>query len=171
MTILKTKRFELRPPRDGDAARFASLCNDLEIARFTARIPHPYTLDHAEAFLAAVKDAQGSGAEHVFAICEDDILIACAGLSPAEDGSVELGYWVGADHRGQGVASEAGAALIDFAFSALGAPRVTAGYFVDNPGSGRVLEKLGFRKTGETRMWSVGRNCDVDTIRLERLRG
>lgn len=167
MTTLKTERFELRPPCDADAARLASLCNDLEIARFTARIPHPYTIEHATAFLEFARDAWVTRAEHIFAVCEDGVLIACAGLTPENDGAFELGYWVGADHRGRGVASEAGAALIDFAFGELGASRITAGHFADNPGSARVLQKLGFIRTGKTRIWSVGRNCDVETVRLE----
>lgn len=171
MTILKTERFELRPVGAGDAARLASLCNDREIARFTARIPHPYTLAHANAFVAYAREAAASGREHPFAVCEDGVMIACAGLTAAEDGAAELGYWVGADHRGRGVATEAGAALVDYAFAALGARVVTAGHFIDNPGSARVLAKLGFRKTGEKRMWSLGRNGEVNAVRLERLRG
>ena len=48
---------------------------------------------------------------------------------------------------GPRLATEAGRALIDIA-RALRLPRLEASHFVDNPASGRVLEKLGFEPTG-----------------------
>ncbi|HET9336851.1 MAG TPA: GNAT family N-acetyltransferase, partial [Sphingomicrobium sp.] len=50
-------------------------------------------------------------------------------------------------HWGKGFATEAGRALIDIA-KALKLPRLEASHFLDNPASGRVLEKLGFKPTG-----------------------
>jgi RimJ/RimL family protein N-acetyltransferase len=44
----------------------------------------------------------------------------------------------------------------------LGHRRVSAGHFVDNPASGRVLRKLGFVPTGQTRpRFSCARACEV----------
>ena len=52
-SILETPRLRLRAPRRSDAARIAALCADFEVARTTARLPHPYALEDAEAFLAS----------------------------------------------------------------------------------------------------------------------
>ena len=55
----------------------------------------------------------------------------------------EMGYWVAYEHWGKGYASEAAGALLEFAFDTLALNRVTACHIVRNPGSGRVMEKLG----------------------------
>jgi RimJ/RimL family protein N-acetyltransferase len=52
---------------------------------------------------------------------------------------------------GQGYASEAVAALAEFAAD-LGRGPVVASHFADNPASGRVLAKNGFAYTGESAM-------------------
>ncbi len=60
---------------------------------------------------------------------------------------MELGYWVSRAHWGRGIATEACTGLIAIA-RALGLPSLEASHFLDNPASGRVLEKLGFEPTG-----------------------
>ncbi len=71
-------------------------------------------------------------------------LIGVAGLDRMPDGEVELGYWIARDHWNRGYACEAARHMIEIARAELKLPRLVAGYFVDNPASGRVLEKLGF---------------------------
>ena len=58
-----------------------------------------------------------------------------------------MGYWIARAHWGKGFATEASRALIDIA-KVLKLPRLEASHFLDNPASGRVLEKLGFVATG-----------------------
>jgi RimJ/RimL family protein N-acetyltransferase len=54
------------------------------------------------------------------------------------------------------------------AAKAVGILRVTAGHFIDNPASGRVLRKLGFRPTGRiVQTYSQGRGGEVRTARFE----
>jgi hypothetical protein len=48
MTIIKTKRFTLRPIKKGDTELIAKYANDKIVARNTATIPHPYTLKDAK---------------------------------------------------------------------------------------------------------------------------
>lgn len=62
---------------------------------------------------------------------------------------VELAYRLARPAWGQGIASEAGAALLDHAFRTLGLPRVVAVTYPENRPSQRVLEKLGFLPRGE----------------------
>ncbi len=168
MTVIRTKRFTLRPIEKADAPRFAVLCNNREIARHTARIPHPYTRQDAELFVDQLMAARIKGDEHAFAVCRDSEIIACAGALQTGEHIWEIGYWVGADYRGDGVASEIADAIAQFAISEMAAASVTAGYFIDNPVSGRVLEKIGFHNTGETVMiTSLGREQPVSSYRLE----
>jgi RimJ/RimL family protein N-acetyltransferase len=74
-------------------------------------------------------------------------VVGACGLGRRPSGAVELGYWIARQHWGKGFATEAGRALIDIA-RALKLPRLEASHFLDNPASGRVLEKLGFVPTG-----------------------
>ncbi|MEO1253137.1 MAG: GNAT family N-acetyltransferase [Pseudomonadota bacterium] len=167
MTIIRTGDLLLRPIRDDDAPRFAELCNDIDIARNTARIGHPYRLEDARAFVKYASEAIAAGTEYPLAVCDDDEIIACAGVSKKGDSVYELGYWVGAPYRRRGVATAAGLAAVQFAFLTLGAKQAISGYFRDNPASGRVLKRIGFVPTGESvTMASVARGRDVETVRL-----
>ena len=167
MTELKTERFVLRPVERSDAAAIARYCNDWSLARFTSRLPYPYTEEDAAWFVNNCEAAWASGDEYRFAVCSDDAMIACCGAAPKENGAFELGYWVGAPHRGRGVATEMVRALIGYAFAHHNAARITAGYFADNEASGRVLEKLGFQRTSDVvDTFSLARQTKVPTVRV-----
>ncbi len=165
MTIIYAGDLILRAVEKADAPRFAFLCNDESLARFTSRVPHPYTLEYARDFVEKAAQELEHEGEYRFAVCRDGEIIACTGVTPGEHGVFDLGYWVGADYREKGVASAAASAVITFLFERYGARRITAGHFVDNPASGHILEKLGFRPTGKTKqLMSKARGVEVETI-------
>ena len=167
MTVIQTKRLSLHPVTRHDAPQFATLCNDETIARNTARIAHPYSLEDAITFATHLEKAGKEGKEFAFAIRLNGAMIGCCGANKNAPDTAEIGYWVGADHRGIGIASEAAIAITQFALKGLGVKTVTAGYFDDNPASGRVLEKVGFVKTGEiASLFSLGRGEEANTIRM-----
>ena len=153
MCILESERLILRPPRPWDVQDMAVWLGDLDVSRMMARIPHPYTEEHAEEFLALPPDGR-----HVFAVERkaDGLFLGMAGLHPAEDGLApyELGYWLGKPFWGFGYATEAAQRLVNHAFDGLDQTTVHAGWFYDNPASGRVLAKLGARHNG-----SAMRDC------------
>jgi len=62
---------------------------------------------------------------------------------------VELAYRLLREAWGKGIAAEAGAALVEYAFQTLQLPRVVAVTYPENRASQRVLEKLGFAAHGE----------------------
>jgi RimJ/RimL family protein N-acetyltransferase len=74
-------------------------------------------------------------------------LVGACGLGRRPSGAVELGYWIARAHWGRGIATEAATALIEIA-CALRFSALEASHFIDNPQSGRVLDKLGFQPTG-----------------------
>jgi RimJ/RimL family protein N-acetyltransferase len=117
------------------------------VVRMLAKAPWPYRADDAIGFLAR----QRAPGEASFLILAHEggapRLIGGIGLAPDEKGH-ELGYWLTPDAWGRGYATEAGHAVVAIARHALGLKRLHSGHFVDNPASGRVLQKLGFRATG-----------------------
>jgi RimJ/RimL family protein N-acetyltransferase len=165
--VLETKRLALRAPRLEDAKMVAALANDRRIAENTARIPHPYKVSDAEGFITG---ANKSGGEAAFLIAlHDDTIIGACGLMD-QDGTPELGYWLGVPYWGKGYATEAMHAVIDYAFSDLGHEALQAGARVTNPASRRVLEKCGFQWTGVGlyRIRAINSSAPIDRFRLER---
>ena len=143
----RTDRLLLRPGWAEDAPALARAIADEQIVRNLATAPWPYALKDAEAFLASPRDPvmpsfliteRTAGAPRIVGSC---------GLGRRPSGAVEMGYWIARPHWGQGFATEAARALIDIART-LKLPRLEASHFIDNPASGRVLEKLGFVPTG-----------------------
>lgn len=66
----------------------------------------------------------------------------------AEDHNAEIGYGFHPEHWGQGYASEAVRAIVDFGFAGLGLRRIFGMIDPENGASTRVLEKLGFEREG-----------------------
>ena len=146
----RTERLLLRPGWSQDAEALYAAIRDEGIVRNLASAPWPYTMADAKAFLATERKA-GTPVSLIFLRGEGaPQLIGTIGLDRMPDGEPELGYWIARPHWGRGYVTEAGRAVIAVARDALRLKRLTAGHFVDNPASGRVLEKLGFRPTGIT---------------------
>ena len=143
----RTERLLLRPGWTEDAPALARAIADEQVVRNLATAPWPYALQDAEAFLASPRDpAMPSFLITVRTDGEPQLVGAC-GLGRRPSGTVELGYWIARPFWNKGFATEAGRALIEIART-LKLARLEASHFLDNPASGRVLEKLGFRPTG-----------------------
>jgi RimJ/RimL family protein N-acetyltransferase len=166
LPVLATARLVLRAPRRGDVNAIATLVNDRRIAANTARIPHPYAIEDAEQFIAAVNKREG---EACFVITLDGAPIGICSVDLREDGP-EIGYWLGVSYWGRGFATEAVRALIDHAFGDLEHDTLISGARVNNPASRRVLEKCGFQWTGVqlSRIRAINSAAPIDRFRLDR---
>jgi RimJ/RimL family protein N-acetyltransferase len=164
--VLKTERLILRAPWQADVKAMALLANDRRIAANTARIPHPYGVEDAEAFIKSVNKFDG---EACFVVTHGGPVIGVCSIELREEGA-ELGYWFGADYWGHGFATEAARAVIDHAFGDLGHQALQSGARVNNPASRRVLEKCGFQWTGVRliRIRAINSAAPVDRFRLDR---
>ena len=82
--------------------------------------------------------------------------------------TANLGYWVRSDLAGQGIATEAARAVVDFAFDVVMINRLELVTDLDNEASQRVAEKLGFQGEGIKRQgtWINGRGVDVQSYGL-----
>jgi RimJ/RimL family protein N-acetyltransferase len=166
-----TERLVLRAPCLDDAKTLATLVNDRRIAENTLRIPYPYGIADARAFIAG---ANANSGETVFLITARDAgIIGACGIAEASGASPEIGYWLAVPFWGRGYATEAARALIDYAFDHLDYDVLHAGARVTNAASRRVLEKCGFRWTGVGlyRIQSLASSAPFDRFRLERAVG
>ena len=160
---ITTERLILRRPEPADTPRLAAFAGDLAVARMLSPVPHPYTEADAEAFVARCADPPPG--ERVFAVADGDGLAGVVGFQRSEgEVLVEVGYWYGPPCWGRGYASEALAAVMRRAADEWGLRALSSGHFIDNPASGRVLEKAGFLYTGARppRM-SLARGEEVET--------
>lgn len=158
---LVAERVELRPLRRADAGPLALYAGEARVARMTSSLPHPYPPGAALAFIegSATTD-QGA----VWAIdgsrSELPDLVGTIGLGRPGAHGADIGCWIAPPFWGRGLAREAvravvGARLFD-------AP-VRGVVFQDNPASARVLEAVGFRRSGEGEAFSVARGEPVAT--------
>lgn len=165
--VLETERLVLRRPTLADVKAIARLANDRRVAQNTSRLPHPYTAGDAEIFVRYVAQQPR---DTNFAITRDGDLIGTVGIDLGKPDVPEIGYWLGVPYWGQGYATEAARAVIDYTFEEFGSAELRAGARVVNPDSRRVLEKCGFQWTGVElrRVLSLGSSVPVDRFRLDR---
>jgi RimJ/RimL family protein N-acetyltransferase len=145
----RSERLFLRPRFPEDARELHQAIGNAGVVAMLSRVPWPYRLADAEEACARPADPRFPNFLVTLPGARGGPVIGGIGFKPDGD-DVELGYWIAREHWGRGYATEAGRAALEIA-RALGRRRALAGHFVDNPASGRVLRKLGFRETGEVR--------------------
>lgn len=93
------------------------------------------------------------------------------GLSNIEIGEndCEIGYWLGKPYWNRGLMTEALREMIDYCFNAKGYETLWSDFFIDNPASGRVMEKCGFRDTGKVNWCSNLYRGDERPVKIMRL--
>lgn len=169
----RTERLLLRPGWKEDAPALFGAIADEAIVRNLASPPWPYSLADAEVFLATDRRPDEASFLVFRRTRGAPQLIGTAGLGRRPSGAIELGYWIARPHWGLGYATEAASAVVAIARDGLRLDRLVAGHFLDNPASGRVLEKLGFKASGVTApRYSVARGEDAPCRLFElRLKG
>jgi RimJ/RimL family protein N-acetyltransferase len=158
-----TRRLVLRPPRRNDLDPLVAAIDDASVSRMLAVVPHPYRRSDGLAFLTSASKAAKAGRTLNLSIFSDGTLIGGIGISGLP-GRCELGYWLARACWGRGFATEAGHAVLAYAFDVLGLRLIRSGVFTDNPGSRRVQAKLGFRRVGLSGRRSLARNAVVEHI-------
>lgn len=115
------------------------------------RFPYPYTDRDARNWLDGVVDQKP---ETNFAIDVAGEAVGGIGFSPQPDvkrRSAEIGYWLGEQFWGRGIATEVLVAVTEYAFANFDLCRLYAHVFEWNSASARVLEKAGYKFEGRLR--------------------
>ncbi len=170
-SILLTENLILRNLQPSDAKVMARLANNYDVVSMTVRLPHPYSDEDAQAFIATAGLPETSGCTFAITLAKSGEFIGCCGLRPTNrDVGSAIGYWLGEPYWGAGYATEAAHALVDLAFKTTSHERVHGSCRVVNPASRRVLEKCGFQHTGNGMIHSasVGNTVPVDYYVLDR---
>ncbi len=165
---IKTERLLLRRTRNSDAQTMTRRINDPEILRMTATLPMPYLSLSADFWLLRAAANWRQGLSFAYAItAADDSIMGIVDLFKNDQDDWEIGYWIGKEFWGFGYMPEAAKALLLEGFRVFDVPYIDAGYFSDNPASGRVLEKLGFiDKNDPSKLFSIARGERYEGIEL-----
>jgi RimJ/RimL family protein N-acetyltransferase/ribosomal protein S18 acetylase RimI-like enzyme len=127
-------------------------------------IPHPYTAEHARAWITkCMLQTLDGDRMRSWAIRRGPELIGGIGLSGIEPGAApEIGYWLTQDEWGRGTMTEVVTSLAAFAFREYPVEKLHARVFHTNPASARVLEKAGFTLEGTLRRHLVHHDVPRD---------
>ncbi len=165
---IDTDRLTLRSPIAADAPAISGLLENWNVAHWLVRVPFPYRVEHAAAWIARSIEERVAGVGWPFLIADrdDGTLIGCMDMSIEGDArGGTLGYWLGEQYWGKGYATEAARAVIGFAFDILKLNEVNASALPENMRSMRVLEKAGLVHQGRGAEDTVERGR-VDTERF-----
>lgn len=152
---LRTQRLVLRPPCVEDVASLWPHVTDPRITTFLAWEPHQ-TQDETLALITALIEAQKAGKGFHWLAMYEETLVGLVSLIDVRRthrawtwNRAELSYWITPAAQGHGFATEAARAVMDAGFSQLALHKIIVYHAADNPPSGRVVQKLGFRLVGD----------------------
>lgn len=154
---IHTDRLYLRPVESSDAELMWPYVTDPEIAKYMSWEPHQ-NIEETREFVRRLQRDKEEGKGFTWSIFwEDDFcgifsIIAIAHKHRAltyDKG--ELAYWCASGLQGKGIMSEAGKAVVRFAFEELGLHRLVVSHFAENTHSEKLIKRLGFRFVGTER--------------------
>lgn len=143
---LTTERLALRPVTLADAEDMFDYASDEETVTYV--FPIHYKIEDTEASIATyfIKDPLG---KYGIELKETGKMIGTIDLRVDETNrSAEIGYTLNKAYWGQGIVAEAGRELIRLGFEKLNLVRIFAKFDIDNPNSGKVMDKLGMKDEG-----------------------
>ncbi len=149
---METERLILRPWRESDAEALFKYASDPDVGPRAGWPPHKSVEESLEVIRTFFNN------DHTWALelKETGEPIGCIGYYTYGESNIkigendaELGYWIAKPYWNKGLCTEALRVMIDYCLNVKGVKVLWSDFFVDNPASGRVMEKCGFRDTGE----------------------
>lgn len=163
LPCLSGARLTLRPPQANDARAIARYLNDFGVSGNLARVPFPYTLADARAWLDT-RTLETAPDDANFSIdLPGTGYIGHIGFHPGPHGPI-IGYWLGRPFWGTGYMSEAASLCLDWFFQTTTAPAVYSGVFHFNYPSLAIQRRLGFTETGRSWLLCLARGVEVEHI-------
>lgn len=164
---LSTRRLTLRQPVMDDAGRICLFLNNFAVAGNLSRVPYPYHLSDARAWLRTWRPDRPAS-ETGFAIdLPGEGFIGQVGYHLDGSGETVIGYWLAQPFWNRGFMSEAAAAAVDWYFRVAPGERIRSGVFYFNRASLAVQKKLGFVETGTGNLLCLARGEEVRHIDTE----
>ena len=183
---METDRIILRPWRESDAEILFKWASNPDVGPRAGWPPHKSVEESREIIRTVFSDATNTwaielketglpiGAMGYGPSCECDLPARESACGPQKRNGMQsmplIGYWVAKPYWNQGICTEALQLMLDHIRQTTDIKSLISGHFVDNPASGRVMEKCGFVPTGETCIDAnqyQGENRPIRVLRLE----
>lgn len=147
-TIIETERLILRQYKISDADDVVDGLNNLNVSRWLASVPFPYTKEDALNYINNSID--NNLYDFAIVLKSENKVIGATQISNISliHGTAGGGIWINEKYHGKGYGTEAWGARIKYAFEILGLRRLENGYFKDNISSFKMQEKFGYKNEG-----------------------
>lgn len=151
---METDRIELRYWEESDADALYKYASDPDVGPRAGWPPHK----SIEESLEIIRTVFHNGTTWAIILKETGEPIGAMGYLafsiedsnlPAREGEPLVGYWIGKPYWGKGICTEALELMIDHIRKTTDITSLISSHFIDNPASGRVMEKCGFVATGD----------------------
>lgn len=150
--MMETDRIVLRHWHESDACALYRYAGDTETGPRAGWAPHK----SVEESLEIIRTVFNNPTTWAIVLKETDEPVGAIGYGsscdcslPAREGEPTVGYWVGRPYWNRGICTEALRLMVAHIRETTGIKSLVSGHFIDNPTSGRVMEKCGFQATGE----------------------
>lgn len=151
MTIIKTKKFILRPFKRGDEISLAENINDKEIAKNLYEIPSPYTLKDGKNWVRKnlIEQKKKNPKMMNFVIDINGEVAGSIGFTNIiKEHKTQMGYWLARKYWNKGIMTYVIKLATQFIFAKFKLKRIYAYTFPWNKASMKVLEKNKFKHEG-----------------------
>lgn len=166
--VLETQRLILRPFNENDAqAVFDNWASDDEVTKYLTWPTHQ-CVEHSLGYMKYCVQAYRDPTTYQWGIELMDTHELIGNISVVkvieEISSMDLGWVIGRRWWGQGYMPEAAEKVVGFLFDMVGANRIAAEHDVNNPKSGRVMQKIGMKYEGTLRQYGRNNQGIVDCV-------
>lgn len=149
--VIEGKRIILRSWENRDVPDLVEGLNNINVSKWMASVPFPYTEDDARSFINYTKENDESKKISLAIVLkENNKVIGGTEITNIniKDGTAGGGIWLNEAYQRNGYGTEAFSTRIKYAFNTLGLRRIENGYFPGNEKSKRMQEKLGYKEEG-----------------------
>lgn len=155
--IIETERLILRQYRLTDVNDVTEGLNNINVSKWLAGAPYPYTTKDAEYFIN--KSINEKLYNFAIVLKNENKVIGGTQLTNIDlyNGTAGGGIWISEKYWGKGYGTEAFGARIKYAFEVLGLRRLENGYFKENEKSHKMQLRFGYKDEGIRRQKFVSR--------------
>lgn len=166
-------RIILRPWQESDAEALFKYASDPDVGPRAGWAPHK-SIEESKEIIRTVFNNDSTWAIILNATGEAIGAMgygpSCECKLPAREGEPTVGYWVARPYWNLGICTEALNIMITRIRAEKKISSLISGHFIDNPASGKVMEKCGFVPTGEEvvdKTLYCGTGRPIRVLRLE----
>jgi RimJ/RimL family protein N-acetyltransferase len=163
---LTTRRLILRQPRMTDAERLTRFLDNFAVAGNLARVPYPYRLADAKAWLRSWRPDRPAEDTGFTIELPGEGLVGHVGFHTDPRGT-QIGYWLAQPFWNRGLMSEAVGAALAWFWAASALDVLRSGVFHFNKASLAIQHKFGFVETGTGPLLCLARGEEVRHIDTE----